>query len=125
MIIILVVFCLLRCSIARAEFRKYANEQFRKCNLEICFFARGRSISIDILEPTTNMAEDNMSIENTPQLLSFMQMWMMSGGMVLSTMEGVANDNRGIELPEIPGRSFKEELERLSELLVQIVSRIE
>ena len=54
-----------------------------------------------------------------------MQMWMMSGGMVLSTMEGVANDNRGIELPEIPGRSFKEELERLSELLVQIVSRIE
>ena len=74
---------------------------------------------------TTNMTEDNMSIENTPQLLSFMQMWMMSGGMVLSTMEGVANDNRGIELPEIPGRSFKEELEKLSELLVQIVSRIE
>ena len=66
-----------------------------------------------------------MSIENTPQLLSFMQMWMMSGGMVLSTMEGVANDNRGIELPEIPGRSFKEELEKLSGLLVQIVSRIE
>ena len=71
------------------------------------------------------MTEDNMSIENTPQLLSFMQMWMMSGGMVLSTMEGVASDSRGIKLPEIPGRSFKEELEKLSELLVQIVSRIE
>ena len=71
------------------------------------------------------MAEDKMSIENTPQLLSFMQMWMMSGGMVLSTMEGVAGDGRNIELPEIPGRSFKDELQKLSELLVQIVSRIE
>jgi|TARA_A100001388_G_scaffold277377_1_gene268258 hypothetical protein len=72
-----------------------------------------------------NMTEENMSIENTPQLLSFMQMWMMSGGMVLSTMEGVASDSRNIELPEIPGRSFKNELQKLSELLVQIVSRIE
>ena len=89
------------------------------------FLDAERSISIEGLVSTTNMTEDNMSIENTPQLLSFMQMWMMSGGMVLSTMEGVANDNRGIELPEIPGRSFKEELEKLSELLVQIVSRIE
>ncbi len=71
------------------------------------------------------MAGDKMSIENTPQLLSFMQMRMMSGGMVLSTMEGVAGDGRNIELPEIPGRSFKDELQKLSELLVQIVSRIE
>ena len=71
------------------------------------------------------MTEENMSIENTPQQLSFMQMWMMSGGMVLSTMEGVASDSRNIELPEIPGRSFKNELQKLSELLVQIVSRIE
>ena len=71
------------------------------------------------------MTEENMSIENTPQLLSFMPMWMMSGGMVLSTMEGVASDSRNIELPEIPGRSFKNELQKLSELLVQIVSRIE
>ena len=71
------------------------------------------------------MTEENMSIENTPQLLSFMQMWMMSGGMGLSTMEGGASDSRNIELPEIPGRSFKNELQKLSELLVQIVSRIE
>ena len=71
------------------------------------------------------MTEENMSIENTPQLLSFMQMWMMSGGMVLSTMEGVASDSRNIELPEIPGRSFKNKLQKLSELLFQIVSRIE
>ena len=88
------------------------------------FIAR-RSISIDILVRGDNMAGDKMSIENTPQLLSFMQMWMMSGGMVLSTMEGVAGDGRNIELPEIPGRSFKDELHKLSELLVQIVSRIE
>ena len=71
------------------------------------------------------MVEELMSIENTPRLLSFMQMWMMSGSMVLSTMEGVADDGRGIELPEIPGRNFKEELERLSGLLGQIVSRLE
>ena len=71
------------------------------------------------------MTEEYMSIENTPQLLSFMQMRMRRGGMVLSTMEGVVSDSRNIELPEIPGRSFKNELQKLSELLVQIVSRIE
>ena len=66
-----------------------------------------------------------MSIENTPQLRSFLQMWMMSGGMVISTIEGVVTDGRGIQLPEIPGRDFKEELINLSELISQIVSRIE
>ena len=72
-----------------------------------------------------NMEEELMSIENTPQLRSFLQMWMMSGGMVISTIEGVVNDGRGIQLPEIPGRNFKEELVNLSELISQIVSRIE
>jgi len=71
------------------------------------------------------MEEEGMTIENTPKLLSFMQMWMMSGGMVLSTMESVAVDGRSIELPAIPGRDFKGELEKLSGLLNQIVSRIE
>lgn len=66
-----------------------------------------------------------MSIENTPQLRSFLQMWMMSGGMVVSTIEGVVNDGRGIQLPEIQGRDFKEELVNLSELISKIVSRIE
>ena len=66
-----------------------------------------------------------MSIENTPKLLSFMQMWMMSGSMVLSTMEGVAEDGRNIVLPDMPGRNFKSELEELSSLLNQIVSRLE
>lgn len=66
-----------------------------------------------------------MSIENTPQLRSFLQMWMMSGGMVVSTIEGVVNDGRGIKLPEIQGRDFKEELVNLSELISKIVSRIE
>ena len=41
-----------------------------------------------------NMEEELMSIENTPQLRSFLQMWMMSGGMVVSTIEGVVNDGR-------------------------------
>ena len=72
-----------------------------------------------------NMEDDLMSIENTPQLRSFLQMWMMSGGMVISTIEGVVTDGRGIQLPEIPGRNFKEELINLSELISQIVSRIE
>jgi translation initiation factor 2 alpha subunit (eIF-2alpha) len=52
-------------------------------------------------------------------------MWMMSGGMVVSTIEGVVNDGRGIQLPEIQGRDFKEELVNLSELISKIVSRIE
>tara|TARA_B100000902_G_scaffold375539_1_gene405650 strand:+ start:140 stop:355 length:216 start_codon:yes stop_codon:yes gene_type:complete len=71
------------------------------------------------------MEEDKMSIENTPHLRSFLQMWMMSGGIVISTVEGVVNDGRGIELPEIPGRDFKEELVQLSGLINQIISRIE
>ncbi|MBT3419965.1 MAG: hypothetical protein HN794_01080 [Euryarchaeota archaeon] len=71
------------------------------------------------------MEEELMSIENTPQLRSFLQMWMMSGGMVVSTIEGVVNDGRGIQLPEIQGRDFKEELVNLSELISKIVSRIE
>ena len=56
-----------------------------------------------------NMEEELMSIENTPQLRSFLQMWMMSGGMVVSTIESVVNDGRGIQLPEVQGRDFKEE----------------
>ena len=72
-----------------------------------------------------NMEEELMSIENTPHLRSFLQMWMMSGGMVVSTIEGVVHDGRGIQLPEIQGRNFKEELVNLSELISQIVSRIE
>ena len=71
------------------------------------------------------MEEELMSIENTPQLRSFLQMWMMSGGMVVSTIEGVVNDGRGIQLPEIQGRNFKEELVNLSGLISKIVSRIE
>ena len=87
--------------------------------------SRGMSISMDGLWCERYMEESGMTIENTPQLLSFMQMWMMSGGMVLSTIEGVVMDGRSIELPEIPGRDFKNELEKLSGFLNQIVSRIE
>ena len=71
------------------------------------------------------MDDSVISIDNNAQMRQFIQLWMMSGGMVLSTMEGVASDSRNIELPEIPGRSFKNELQKLSELLVQIVSMIE
>ena len=71
------------------------------------------------------MDDSVMSIENNAQMRQFIQLWMMSGGMVISTIEGVVNDGRGIQLPEIPGRNFKEELVNLSELISQIVSRIE
>ena len=80
---------------------------------------------IEVVVRDKNMEEELMSIENTPHLRSFLQMWMMSGGMVVSTIEGVVNDGRGIQLPEIQGRNFKEELVNLSELISQIVSRIE
>ena len=80
---------------------------------------------IEVVVRDKNMEEELMSIENTPHLRSFLQMWMMSGGMVVSTIEGVVNDGRGIQLPEIQGRNLKEELVNLSELISQIVSRIE
>ena len=95
-------------------------------NLEnSCFFPCRMSKPIEGVLRHKNMEEETMSIENTPQLRSFLQMWMMSGGMVISTVEGVVNDGRGIELPAIPGRDFKEELTKLSGLIGQIISRIE
>mgnify|MGYP003319711817 CR=1 FL=1 len=71
-----------------------------------------------------NMTEENMSIENTPQLLSFMQMWMMSGGMVLATVKGILDDGRQIEIPDMPGRDFKAEIIELSASFNEIVSRL-
>jgi|GEM_PF-1475319 hypothetical protein len=99
--------------------------RFAVCDKFQQFWRGGTSKPIEGVLCDKNMEEELMSIENTPQLRSFLQMWMMSGGMVVSTIEGVVNDGRGIQLPEIQGRDFKEELVNLSELISKIVSRIE
>ncbi|MGY8670815.1 MAG: hypothetical protein ACKVJ7_07185 [Candidatus Poseidoniales archaeon] len=67
---------------------------------------------------------ENMTIENTPELLSFMQLWMMSGPMVLSTVNEIAESNRAIDLPEIPGRNFAEELRSFHSSMAQITTRL-
>jgi len=65
-----------------------------------------------------------MTIENTPQMRQFLQLWMMSGGMVLATVKSILEDGRLIEMPDIPGRDFKAEIIELSELFNDVVSRL-
>jgi len=65
-----------------------------------------------------------MTIENTPELLSFMQLWMMSGPMVLTTVNEIAASNRSIDLPEISGRAFAEELRSFHSAMTKIVTRL-
>tara|TARA_B100001248_G_scaffold86656_1_gene63392 strand:+ start:2228 stop:2443 length:216 start_codon:yes stop_codon:yes gene_type:complete len=70
------------------------------------------------------MDDDVMSIDNTPQMRQFAQLWMMSGGMVLATVKSILIDGRPIEMPEIPGRDFKSEIIELSHSFNEIVSRL-
>ncbi len=65
-----------------------------------------------------------MTIENTPELLSFMQLWMMSGPMVLATVNEIAESNLSIDLPEIPGRNFAEELRTFHASMGIITTRL-
>jgi hypothetical protein len=67
---------------------------------------------------------ETMTIENTPELLSFMQLWMMSGPMVLATVNEIAESNRSIDLPEIPGRAFAEELRSFHSAMAKITTRL-
>ena len=71
-----------------------------------------------------NMDDDIMTIENTPQMRQFLQLWMMSGGMVLATVKSILEDGRLIEMPDIPGRDFKAEIIELSNLFNDVVSRL-
>ena len=71
-----------------------------------------------------DMDEDVMSIENTLQMRQFMQLWMMSGGMVLATVKSILDDGRQIEIPDMPGRDFKAEIIELSASFNEIVSRL-
>ena len=70
------------------------------------------------------MDDNVMTIENTPEMRAFIQLWMMSGGMVLSTVDQILEDGRIIELPPMPGRDFKSEIIALSESFNKIVSRL-
>ena len=71
------------------------------------------------------MVDDVLSIENDPQLLTFMQLWMMSGAGVLSTIEQLAQSEKRIKLPELPGRDFISELNRLGTAMNAIITKLE
>ena len=69
------------------------------------------------------MDDSVMSIENNPQMRQFIQLWMMSGSMVLATIKEILEDGRQIEMPEMMGRDFKAEIVELSMSFSEIVSR--
>lgn len=101
------------------------------CAFEQCGKFRGLSdallsgANIYALSWNGLVMDDNvMTIENTPEMRSFIQLWMMSGGMVLSTVNQILEDGRTIELPAMPGRDFKGEIIALSESFNTIVSRL-
>ena len=72
------------------------------------------------------MSEGNLTIENTPQLLIFMRLWMSSGPMVLTTVEEIAqsNSDKKIELPEIQGRDFYDELRTFHTAFGELIERL-
>ena len=122
-VLFLVIF--LRCiySIARVMLRICAFEQrdkFSRWNRTLL-----RRANIYALSWNGLVMDDNvMTIENTPEMRSFIQLWMMSGSMVLSTVNQILEDGRTIELPAIPGRDLKSEIIALSESFNKIVSRL-
>ena len=69
------------------------------------------------------MDDSVMSIDNNAQMRQFIQLWMMSGGMVLATVKEILDDGRQIEMPEMMGRDFKAEIIELSNSFSEIVSR--
>ena len=69
------------------------------------------------------MDDSVMSIENNAQMRQFVQLWMMSGSMVLATVKEILDDGRQIEMPEMMGRDFKAEIIELSNSFSEIVSR--
>ena len=70
------------------------------------------------------MDDSVMSIDNNAQMRQFIQLWMMSGGMVLATVKEILDDGRQIEIPEMMGRDFKAEIIELSNSFTEIVSRL-
>ncbi|MDP6640729.1 MAG: hypothetical protein QGH90_02705 [Candidatus Poseidoniaceae archaeon] len=72
------------------------------------------------------MGQENLTIENNPQVLMFMRLWMASGPMVMSTIEGIheVSEGRKIELPEIPGRDFTKELHDFYSALGILMDRL-
>ena len=69
------------------------------------------------------MDDSVLSIENNAQMRQFIQLWMMSGGMVLATVKEILDDGRQIEMPEMMGRDFTAEIIELSKSFSEIVSR--
>ena len=69
------------------------------------------------------MDDSVISIDNNAQMRQFIQLWLMSGGMVLATVKEILDDGRQIEMPEMMGRDFKAEIIDLSNSFAEIVSR--
>ena len=70
------------------------------------------------------MDDSVMSIDNNAQMRQCIQLWMMSGGMVLATVKEILDDGRQIEMPEMMGRDFKAEIIELSNSFTEIESRL-
>lgn len=69
---------------------------------------------------------ENITIENTPELLVFMRLWMSSGPMVVSTVEGIRERSVGKEIimPEISGRDFVSELRNFHSAFSELIERL-
>ena len=72
------------------------------------------------------MGSKNITIENTPELLIFMRLWMSSGPMVVSTVEGIRESSVGktVVLPEISGRDFVSELRNFHAAFGELMERL-
>ena len=72
------------------------------------------------------MDDLTMTIENSPELLMFMRLWMTSGQMVISTVKGISDSSQGkvIQMPEIGGRDFTAELSEFYSAFGELMKRL-
>ena len=72
------------------------------------------------------MDDSTITIENSPELLMFMRLWMTSGPMVISTVNGIRDSSQGkvIEMAEIGGRDFNSELKEFYSALAELMKRL-
>ena len=72
------------------------------------------------------MDDSPITIENSPELLMFMRLWMTSGPMVVSTVKGIRDSSQGktIQMPEIGGRDFNAELREFYSAFGELMKRL-
>ena len=68
-----------------------------------------------------------ITTQNDLQLLLFMRLWKSRGELTLSTVRNFVKKSAGrqIELPEIPNRNLKSELNEMKENLTILLQRLE